>query len=167
MESDASCRQVDVSSWARAHRLEVWRYLRFLGCEAHLADDLVQEAFLRAMRAPYVDRGPRARAAWLRAIARNLYLQQGRRPEARGLEEAEEIWDSRCGGDGGDAYVLALRDCLTQLPPRLRQALGMRYAENASRDAIATRLALRADGVKSLLRRGRDLLRKCVERRVS
>lgn len=163
----AASQHRDVTAWAQAHRLEIWRYLRYLGCEAHLADDLVQEVFLRAMRAAFADRGPRARAAWLRAIAGNLYRQHLRGPEALSLDEAEATWQARCGDDGGESYVHALRACVGELPPRLRSALDMRYAENASREVIGARLAMRPDGVKSLLRRARELLRRCIERRLS
>jgi RNA polymerase sigma-70 factor (ECF subfamily) len=167
VDRDATCRKTEIRGWElAAHRLEIWRYLRFLGCEAHLANDLVQEVFLCAMHASYVDRGLRARARWLRGIARNLYLKQMRRPVPEVLDEAEATWVRHCDEDGGNAYVDALRVCLARLPPRLRHAIDLRYAQGSSREEMARALSLRGDGVKSLLRRARHLLRTCIERRM-
>ena len=42
----------------------------------------------------------------------------------------------------------------------------MRYDEDRSREEIAARLDLTADGVKTLLRRARASLRDCVERKI-
>ena len=48
----------DVIRLVQQHQAEVWRYLRFLGATAELADDLTQETFLQLLRAPFEDRGP-------------------------------------------------------------------------------------------------------------
>ena len=157
---------IDQETTVATHRREIWRYLRFLGSDTHLAEDLTQEVFLRAMQASYDHRGRGAQAAWLRTIARNLYRQHCRRPRAVDLDEAETVWVQHRGSDGGDGYVDAMRTCLEQLPDRLRQALTLRYRGGKSREAMADRLGLRPDGVKSLLRRARSLLRGCIERRL-
>jgi RNA polymerase sigma-70 factor, ECF subfamily len=61
----------DAAEVVRRYQAEVWRYLRYLGASAELADDLTQETFLQFLRAPYEERGPGSRAAWLRTVARN------------------------------------------------------------------------------------------------
>lgn len=152
---------------AAGHRREIWRYLRFLGCAPDLAEDLTQETLLRALRGPFEDRGPNAEAAWLRTIARNAYRQHLRRPAGVDLEAAEEVWARTIGANGSDRYVEALRECLGELSGRLRRAVDLRYADDASRDEIARQLEMSSDGVKSLLRRARNLLRGCVERRIA
>lgn len=40
------------------HQAGLWRYLRYLGCEPALAEDLVQEVFLAVWQRPFEDRGP-------------------------------------------------------------------------------------------------------------
>src|SRR5947209_1257818 len=44
----------------------VWRYLRAMGCEASLADDLTQETFLAILQRPFNDINPAATNAYLR-----------------------------------------------------------------------------------------------------
>jgi DNA-directed RNA polymerase specialized sigma24 family protein len=61
-----------VQQLVRMHQASVWRYLRYLGASAELADDLTQETFLQLLRAPFVEQSPASTAAWLRTVARNL-----------------------------------------------------------------------------------------------
>ena len=53
----------------RRHQRGVWRFLRWLGADPALADDLLQEAFLLLLQRPPVDRREQAIAAWLRTTA--------------------------------------------------------------------------------------------------
>ncbi len=154
------------SGWVCAHRQEVWRYLRFLGCDPQRAEDLTHDVLLRAMRARFRDAGVRARRAWLRTIARNAYRNALRDRTPEQLEAAERVWVEECGADGGEAYVAAVRLCVAQLKERSRRAVELRYVEGLSRQAMANELGMTEDGVKSLLRRVRMALRACVERRL-
>ena len=159
----------DVASIVRAHQAAVWRYLRFLGASAEQADDLTQETLLQLLRGKCSDRGDAARRAWLRTVARNLYRKSLRR---RGdgatidLEAAEAAWVAFARDDGGDGHLQALRQCLDELDGRARQAVRLQYEEHKSRAQLGSELALSDDGVKSLMRRVRTILRACVERRI-
>lgn len=157
----------EVVSLVRAHQTEVWRYLRYLGASTELADDLTQETFLQLLRAPFVQRGAAETASWLRTVARNLWVRSFRRPPfaLAELDAIEAAWDGFARDDGGDGTLAQLRECLEQLPPRAREVVRMHYEERRSRAAIGERLGIGEDGVKSLLRRTRSLLRECVERR--
>ncbi|MBL8737688.1 MAG: RNA polymerase sigma factor [Planctomycetes bacterium] len=169
--------QDDVVRLVRTHQAEVWRYVRYLGATAELADDLVQDAFLQLLRAPFVERSPAETAAWLRTVVRNGYVKSLRRPpfEAAELDTIEATWHGFAGdrdddggggaGDGGDASLRALRGCLDTLDGRARQVVRWHYEERRSRQDIGERLGLGLDGVKSLLRRTRAILRRCLERR--
>lgn len=165
--------QDDVVRLVRTHQAEVWRYVRFLGATAELADDLVQDAFLQLLRAPFVERSPGETAAWLRTVVRHGYVKSLRRPpfQTAELDTIEATWHGFAGdrdddgGDGGDASLRDLRDCLDTLDGRARQVVRWHYEERRSRQDIGERLGLGQDGVKSLLRRTRAILRRCLERR--
>jgi len=171
-----SIAETDVVRLVRTHQAEVWRYVRYLGASAELADDLVQEAFLQLLRAPFVERTPAATSAWLRTVVRNLYVKSFRRPPfaSAELDAIEATWNGFVGdgdGDGEDGAsgsseaVARLRQCLEQLDGRARSVVAWHYEERRSRADIAGRLGIGEDGVKSLLRRTRALLKACVERR--
>jgi len=159
----------------KVHQAELYRYLRYLGASPEAAEDLVQETFLAACRsetAPKTD-AVRRRAAWLRGVARNLFLAHCRRDrsspvraDSESLARAEGTWEATFlrGGDGFETLE-ALRACLRELPERQREVLDLRYRERRSRSALARLLKMTEDGVKSLLRRIRAALAACIERR--
>jgi RNA polymerase sigma-70 factor (ECF subfamily) len=155
----------------RTHQAGVWRYLRFLGADRTEADDLTQETFLAFGRSEFVERCDRQTAAYLRVIARNQLLalrrKQHREISTVELESAEAVWAAAAGTNGNlTEYLDALRNCLEQLEGRARRAVDMHYRDDAGRDAIATELEMKSDGVKTLLRRTRQILRECVERKI-
>jgi RNA polymerase sigma-70 factor, ECF subfamily len=155
-----------VQQLVRTHQAGVWRYLRYLGASAELADDLTQETFLQLLRAPFVQRSPASTAAWLRTVARNLYVKSFRRPPfaAVELDAIEAAWDGFAADDDGADTLARLRECVSRLAGRARDAVQWHYEERRSRAEIGRRLGLGDDGVKSLLRRTREALRACVER---
>lgn len=59
-----------------------------------------------------------------------------------------------------------LQDCLAKLDVKARQILELRYAEDLKPSAIASQLELVPNTVAKALQRIRDLLRKCIDRRV-
>lgn len=164
-------RPLDAAALIRAHQAGVWRYLRYLGAEPALADDLTQETFLAVLRKPFTQLNPTATAAYLRLVARNLFLKTLRRarsrPEEVDLDAAEEVFAQHAGGDGGAAYLDALRQCLQALTGRVREVLERFYGHAASREQLAQTLGMSEDGIKSLMRRARQALRECIERRIA
>ena len=90
---------------------------------------------------------------------------QYRAPTARDLEVAESVWTESVG-QSSDEHLDALDDCLEQLNGRSREAIDMQYRDGRSRRAIAESLGMTEDGVKTMLRRLRASLRRCVERRL-
>lgn len=159
----------EVERLVARHQESVWRYLVFLGCTPETADDLCQETFLALLRRSEDLADVERLASYLRRIARNLYLKhenrKHREPAAADLIAAAGAVDAFEGDDRGRGYIEALRSCLSALPEHARVALGLRYGEGLSRDAIAARLVLSPDGVKSLLARAKARLRACIERR--
>jgi RNA polymerase sigma-70 factor (ECF subfamily) len=167
----------ELETLVRMHQAEVYRYVRYLGAEsAAVAEDLVQETFLAAFRSSSPPSGAdgRVQSAWLRGIARNLFLGYCRharnakvRSDSDALDRAEVLWSSQFlrGGDGFD-YVEALRSCMQKLADRQRHMLQLQYTEGKSRAEIASLLEMTEDGIKSALRRTRAALAECIKRRL-
>jgi RNA polymerase sigma-70 factor (ECF subfamily) len=153
----------------RRHQRGLWRFLRWLGADPVLADDLLQDTFLRFLQRPPADRSDAAVAAWLRTTATNLFRSSGRRARAGvqvdDAEVLEAVWQEHARDDGGDGYQEALAACLQALPERTRQALELRYRHALGEGELAIALGLRPGGVKTLLRRARELLAECIRRR--
>ena len=142
------------------------RYLFVLGCGADRLDDVVQEVFVVVLQKGFEDRGEPAAGVLLRSIARNVLLRSRRSAAARReVELAHEVW-CEDGGDGdGDERVDALRACVDALSERSRALLHGAYGDEHGRIELAQSHGMRPQGVKTALRRLRELLRACVERK--
>lgn len=60
---------------------------------------------------------------------------------------------------------MALQDCVRELKERAQEIVRLRYAEDQTSESIAGRLNLTAANVRAILKRSRDVLRRCVEKR--
>jgi RNA polymerase sigma-70 factor (ECF subfamily) len=118
----------------RAHQAGVRAFAYGLLGDRVLAEDIAQEAFLRAWRGLGAFRGDAAFATWLYAIARRAALEEVRRPALRTVpvEQAAELADRRVADPvlRGD-----LERALGALEPAQREAfllvvvLGLSYQE--------------------------------------
>lgn len=160
----------------RLHQVHLIRYLRFLGAIGpETAEDLAQETFVAAFRRPErIPADAREQAAWLRGIARNLFLADCRRRrrapvalDEAALESAERHWRHAFLRDGdGFEYLEALRECLARLPSDRRRLVELRYAEGQGRQDLAETLGMTENGIKTALRRVRAALADCIESRL-
>ncbi|MEX0713698.1 MAG: sigma-70 family RNA polymerase sigma factor [Pirellulales bacterium] len=168
MTNDAASTGFDVARLVKEHQTGVWRYLRALGCAPAQAEDLTQETFLRVLERPFQDYNRAATAAYLRQVARNLFLTSQRRAArtlvVANLDEIEVLWARWTDRDGGQELVQALERCLETLAARARQALDLRFRERLSRAGIAEKLGMSEAGAKNLMQRAKRHLRACIER---
>jgi len=127
------------------------------------AEELAQEAFLRAYRALSQWRRDAVFSTWLFALATNLYRSELRRIPARTvpLEDVEEPRDPRAadGGVEDDDRDRAVRRAVYALPAKYREALVLFYFHEMDVPCAANSLGLPEGTVKARLFRGRQLLR--------
>ena len=124
------------------------------------AEDIAQDALLRAWRRRSTLRDSERRNQWLAAIVRNeAFRQHARvRPDPTSALEQSE------GAE--DAQVLAtveladLHAALERLSDPDRKLLEMRYEEDLTQAAIARRLGIPEGTVKVRLHRARNKLRR-------
>ena len=149
------------------HQAGIWRYLRVLGCEASLAEDLTQETFLAVLRKPFEIYSDAATAAYLRRVAYNLFITQRRRARketlVENMDELNITWEQWAGQDNGDQLMEKLKECLELLSERARGALEMRFRQRLRRIQIARSLEITEHGAKNLMQRAKKQLRQCVE----
>jgi RNA polymerase sigma-70 factor (ECF subfamily) len=123
------------------------------------AEDIAQDALLRAWRRRSTLRDPGSRNHWLATIVRNeAFRQHARvRPAPTSTLEQQEGEE--------DAQVLAtveladLHAALERLSERDRRLLEMRYQEDLTQATIARRLGIPEGTVKVRLHRARNKLR--------
>lgn len=161
----------DPTRLIQSYQAGVWRYLRALGCEAALADDLTQDTFLAVLQRPFQDVSPAATSAYLRKTALNLLIsyqrRSGRMRVIENVEQLDQQWLKWAGDDDGDAVLVHLRDCLSHLTARAREALEMRFRAESSRADIAAALQITEHGAKNLMQRAKQQLRECIERKLN
>ncbi len=124
------------------------------------AEDIAQDALLRAWRWRAKLREADRRNQWLATIVRNeAFRQHARiRPDPTAVIETYEAVE--------DAQVLAtvervdMHAALNRLSDRDRQLLELRYSEDLTQQAIARRLGIPEGTVKVRLHRARNKLRR-------
>lgn len=160
-----------VEELVRRHQDGIRGFLLYQGCPPHLVEDLVQETFLAFLAARFEERSDPATAAFLRTVARHLFLKtmerERRAPSLMDEDAAEVAWVEFEGEDGGSSYLAAMRECLARLRGRAAEVVALRYRDGLRRTTIGERLGLTESGVKALLIRARAVLRECVERRLA
>jgi RNA polymerase sigma-70 factor (ECF subfamily) len=141
----------------------LWAYLFRAGGDHALADDLVQEAYLRLLGADFRPENEDHRRAYLYRIATNLLHDHYRaaRPSAS-LDERTAVAEERTDGLAleGD-----LDRVLQELKPRERQLLWLAHVEGWSHKEIAATLGLKAESIRLLLFRARQRLAERLRRR--
>jgi len=163
-------------SLVHSHQAQIYRYLRYLGAPLHVAEDLAQETFVVAFQKSTQGQWNEVAhpGAWLRGVARNLFLLHCRRAKANPIhldmafvEQAEGFWAKEFPGaaDAGD-HLSALRQCLQALPERERKMVDLQYRLKKSRAELAAQAGLTEEGVKTLMRRLRAGLAECIENRL-
>ena len=152
------------------HLDAAYNLARWLAGNEHDAEDIVQEAFLRAFRFMGGFRGGNSRS-WLLTIVRNTaytWLRKNHGPIVYlGEDELAEIEDP--AALGGDVALLRnadagrLRAALQQLPVEFREALVLRELEGLSYKEIAEVADVPIGTVMSRLARARKQLQELLQ----
>jgi len=128
------------------------------------AEDMAQEAFIRAFRALASWRGESLFSTWLFALAANVYRSELRRlpPPPTSLDLVREPGsDARYAGDLEEAARdRVLHHTVATLPAKYRDALVVFYFHEMNVATAAKTLKLPEGTLKARLSRARDLLRR-------
>ena len=146
------------------HRHYVYRLAWGLLNEAHAADDVVQEVFLK-MRTGRLKAVPRAKfTTWLSRVAVNTAREQARARHRRwGEPLADHTGDEAADVGAPMDRVDTLRDlgaALSRLPERQREVVVLRFLEGFDTRETAEIIGCREGTVKAHLHRATATLRR-------
>ena len=147
-----------VQRWQRPLVNLAWRFSH----DHDRAEEMAQEAFLRAFRGLRRWRGDGVFSSWLFALALNSYRTALRRLPERGAPE--ELLAGLTASDDVAAATesrergRAVRRAVRTLPKRYREALILFYFCEMNLAAAASRLGVPEGTLKARLHRGRALL---------
>jgi len=139
----------------------LWAYLRRISGDPALADDVLQESYLRLLRhPPAADRDERERKAYLFQIATNLMRDRwrARERERSALERLLSFWSPRPERNAG--LSLDMGAALDRLPQRDRALLWLAHVEGYDHREIAKVLGLQERSVRVILFRARKKLER-------
>jgi RNA polymerase sigma-70 factor (ECF subfamily) len=140
--------------------------LRLTRRDAALADDLVQDACVNALRASDRYELGTNMDAWLATILRNRFLSVVKR-RGRRVETSDDEIVQRTPAVGvpqqGRLDILAVEDALAELRPDERRTLLMAATEDLSYQQIADKFGCAVGTVKSRVSRARSHLVHALE----
>ena len=148
----------------RRYYREIYLYLLSLSKNRAVAEDLLQETFLKAILSLPDSHGNTR--AWLYMVARNLYFNQ--RKQDRRLTSADRSEELSGGDDLLDRVIQdekrkLLYRGLSRLEERRREILQMQYFGGLSQKEIAAVLHLTPEHVRELACRARKELKQWME----
>ena len=190
-KTTTACPATDPARWVDEHGDSLFRYALGQVRDQAVAEDVVQETFLAALKARDRFTGRCSERTWLVGILKHKIADHFRRTsrECRaepvdGLPFEEEELFSRVGpwaghwtGAGGPGpwgtdphevleqgeFWAVLQGCLDELPPRLARAFWLREVEGATTEEICKVLDVSPTNLWVMLHRARMHLRRSLE----
>ena len=144
----------------RKYSRRVYYYFWYrVGCRQDVAEDLMQETFIRAFRhlgrfeprnAPYI--------SFLLTVAHNLLVDYYRKPKTLSLELAEDIPIEIMGDLENASDAALLKQAIGELPQKEKDVVTMKYQDGLSVREIATVMKKSENAVRLILCRTRKKL---------
>lgn len=171
--------QQDVWTRAIVEQNQRWLMAYFVAVTGNHAEseDLVQETFTQALRNADRFDASKSFGAWLRGIARNVYLEHRRNCGRKlipiseaALEQldlaTEASEETNIVPGYAEARLEALRGCLDTMSERTAEVIRRRYLKNQPSKMIAAALGITGTAVDLVLSRARKALVGCVNRKL-
>lgn len=142
------------------------RFIRRRVSDDHVADDLLQDTFVRVHRNIGTLQEADRLAAWVYRIARNVINDHHRKAPSSAVALADAD-----PADDGDDHLTQLRcrcgwldEMIQSLPQGYRDAVQLAEIDGLSQQEVADRLGLSLSGAKSRIQRGRAMLKDALDR---
>ena len=155
----------------KAHQASLYSYLLRLSGKPDMAEDIVQDAFVRVLQ--HLERfDPRYRfSTWLFTIAKRLYVNANQKKKPRYDSEIVGCWQGDAEAPGAPSIEEEVREgakgalqfALNELKPQQREILLLFHQQDWPIALIARHMAMPEGTVKSHLHRGRQKMRRALE----
>jgi RNA polymerase sigma-70 factor (TIGR02943 family) len=180
--------EVDADRWVDEHSDCLYRYALVRVRTPEVAQDLVQDTFLAAIRSVEKFGGRSSERSWLFGILKNKivdhYRKIGREISFTDLEFCKEEFAEKFVSEGfwlhvdgpkewkpeadevmhRDEFWQTMRDCLAKLPQRVAEVFMLREMEEVSSKGICSMLSISEQNLWVMLHRARMALRECLEK---
>lgn len=154
-----SSRQHQFEALVRGHSTDLYRYAHWLCGEHALAQDLVQDTFMRAWRALDSLRETGAVKAWLLTILRREHARLFERKSMPCEDIGEIDLHDPAAMPERDGEESALRQAIARLDPKYREPLVLQVLGGYSCAEIAAQLGIGEAAVTTQLFRARQKLK--------
>ena len=181
-------------SWVNLYSDYLFTIAVYKLSDKELAEDLVQETFLSALRAQQSFRGDSSEKTWLCAILNNKIIDVYRKKKSPGsldeyLEDTasefnETFFDlspdeyghmktsalAKDWGTGAEVSIMRnefqtiLTYCLSKLPPKMRPVFYAKYLDEKKSDQICKEFNITSSNYWVMIHRTKLLMRACLER---
>lgn len=141
----------------------LWAYLAKVSGDPSLADDLMQESYVRFLCGNAPGDGEVESRRYLFRIATNLLRDYWRRPGATSIDDLpEHLFASTDSSEQMNSSAL-LEPALARMRPRDRQLLWLAHAENYTHREIAQITGLTTPSIRLLLFRARRKIARILQ----
>lgn len=176
---------VIIESWVDEHGDYLFRYALPRVRDQHVAEELVQETFLAALKAVESFRGDSSPRTWLVGLLRRKiadhYRKRSREGEGESIDATDPMidawfdekgswikWPRRCEMDPAELlqradFWVVLENCVQALPERLAAAFTLRMMDARESDEVCKVLSITTTNLWVALHRARARLRACLE----
>ena len=174
--SPADTREVDATNWLDEHGDAMFRFAIAKLGEESLAEEVVQEALLAALRAKDKFRGDSAISTWLFGILRRKIADHYRKRTEESLDRPDEVlphpanqpqksWNADPAAIMEDReFWLVYQSCVDKLPTKLAEVYALREINRKSPKEVCKILGISATNLSMRLHRSRMALRDCLQR---
>lgn len=178
--------QLDPTHWVDKYGDYLFNYTiaRVYGQE--VAEDIVQETFLAALKAKENFKGESSEKTWLFSILKRKIVDHYRK-KSRDKESLVESFEKpfnkegvheggwmmhrapaewpleKMESDDGELFMEVLRICLALLPPKIAASFSLKTIEELSTNEVCKELGITTSNLWVMLHRARLQLRECID----
>ena len=174
--------KINPDLWLDRYGDYLYRYALFRLNDSSLAEDLVQETFLAALKAHDRFEGASSLRTWFVSILKHKIIDHYRKAQRQKTHEERDVGGEfqedgkwimeRAPSEWGDnpeasfdqkEFYLVLQQCLATLPDRIAHVFSLREIDGMDSKNICKTLDISSSNLWVILHRARSLLRRCLD----